>query len=157
MWFANLAFIAEGEPELMDHAARRLETEARSGLVPTRSNLILRGCLEYKRKNYQLAKHYISRAHSELIPDSVVSPFFAYSRSTCLFEEPYDGGRTLETEHPHDQAWVLVAGDASYVIKYLPNYLNSIHQTNSLEDGFSGIHVRVIDRKSTRLNSSHWE
>lgn len=144
MWFANFAYIAEEEPGLLEYAARRLEAEGRTGNVPTRSNLILRGCVEYRRKNNQLAKHFISRAHSELIPDSVISPFFAYSRSTCLFEESSEVRGDPAIGVSHENAWILVAGDADYIIKYLPNYLNSLVETNAHEDGFGGIHVRVM-------------
>lgn len=142
MWFANLAYIADGNQLLLDTAARRLSAEAQNGKVPSRSNLILRGCIEYRRKNYQLAKHYISRAHHELIPDSVVSPFFAYSRSSCLFEEPYrDSVENLSVKSAYGSC-ILVAGDAKYIVKFLPNYVDSIIRNRAHE--LLSLHVRFI-------------
>lgn len=141
MWFANLAHIATTEPELLDWAAARLEVESRSGDVPTRSNLALRGCVEYRRGNYQMAKHFISRAHSELIPGSVISPFFAYSRSACLFDEPHDDLPTVEVSHAGDPC-ILISGDAKYVVKYLPNYVDSVLATGANEA--LSVHLRVI-------------
>jgi hypothetical protein len=147
MWFANLAYIASHSQVLLNTAARRLEVEAQTGKVPSRSNLIIRGCVEYRRKNYQLAKHFISRAHHELIPDSVISPFFAYSRSTCLFEGPYRGG---EGEMPRESgkgSFLLVAGDAKYITRFLPNYVESMLK-NRAQDVL-GLHVRFIAAAET--------
>lgn len=155
MWFANLAFIASENPALLDEAARTLEAEARSGLVPTRSNLVLRGAVEYRRRNFPLAKHFISRAHHELILDSVVSPFFAYSRSSCLFDEPYRPPAKPESL-AHSKPWLLIAADANYVVKFLPNYVDTVVEHGGAHIG--GLHVRLIsttdpeDRTSEALS-----
>ncbi|MHA7221471.1 hypothetical protein ACX80S_03975 [Arthrobacter sp. RHLT1-20] len=147
MWYANLAYIAGGNQILLDTAARKLETEAHTGKVPTRSNLILRGCVEYRRGNFQLAKHFISRAHHELIPDSVISPFFAYSRSSCLFEEPYRGSAEDSAGESADGSWLLVAGDAKYIARFLPNYVDSMVRNGAHE--LLGLHVRFIATAET--------
>lgn len=147
MWFANLAYIATDQPMLLDSAARQLAAEARTKIVPTRSNLILRGCVEYRRKNYQLAKHFISRAHHELIPNSVISPFFAYSRSSCLFDEPYRGGTAAAELTPAGNPWLLVGADAKYIIKYLPNYVHTMIESGAHKQ--LGLHVRVIGTDDT--------
>ncbi|ERI37673.2 hypothetical protein M707_09655 [Arthrobacter sp. AK-YN10] len=147
MWFANLAYIAKDAPILMGEAARRLAVESMLATVPTRSNLILRGAVEYRRRNHQLAKHFISRAHSQLIPDSVISPFFAYSRSTCLFEEPYRGGLIAQSTCNDDKPWLLVAADRKYITKFLPNYVETMIQTGS--SNVAGLHVRVVESDDT--------
>lgn len=142
MWFANLSYIASDNLMLLDEASAQLTAELETGTVPTRSNLILRGCVEYRRKNYRLAKHFISRAHHELIPDSVISPFFAYSRSTCLFEDPYRGGTPSAAASSAEGCCLLVAADAKYIIKYLPNYVDTMLKTGAHET--LSLHVRLI-------------
>lgn len=143
LWFAEIKYLlhTEGPSSFWVLALlERLGNEAANPKVPTRSRLFIMGCLNYYLGRYFEAKHYISRAHHENIPDSVVTPFFMYSRSTCLFEEPFipEQSNTL-IDNEFSAPWIVISGDSVYLKKYLPNYVSSI--SNFGGDCVAGIYV----------------
>lgn len=136
-----------------EQALRLLEDELASNAVPTKPNLILQGLCEYKLRGLKTAQYYFLRANQEYISDSIITPFFSYSRSICPVASIRQAERTnapREKVESDRKTWILVAANSAYIGKFLKNYVDSIVKNPHKV----GLHVHwILDSEDTTADA----
>lgn len=98
-------------------------------MSPTRPSLIFQGLLDYKLNGLKSAQYYFLRANQEYINDSIVTPFFAYSRSISPFaslSSISNCSLSVDKNNRDGKTWFLVAANSHYIAKFLKNYVEKL-------------------------------
>lgn len=129
VWLYRLRLMAVDDKFDPEQALKLLQNELASHAVPTKPNLVLQGLCEYKLRGLHAAQYYFLRANQEYISDSIITSFFAYSRSVCPLASVYHAEDVSVPQQKVDsdgKTWLLVAANSTYVGKFLKNYVDSI-------------------------------
>ncbi|WP_152608114.1 hypothetical protein [Burkholderia sp. A9] len=108
---------------------KSLIADIKSDHRPTRSNLLLQGICEYYLNGINEAQYYFLRANQEYISRGMITPFFSYSRSICPIvnlDQGVDRARPRAIGNKPPSDCILIAGNSSYITRFLDNYAKSI-------------------------------
>src|SRR5690349_23436466 len=89
-----------------------------------------------------------------MTPQPPISTLFPY---TTLFRSSEKGVRSVHSKNRKSMAVELDAAEVISFLNCLPEWSSKASRARAALEGGRGIEAEEIDRKSTRLNSSHVE